>query len=439
MKNSIFKLTMAGMMLFATVAAYAQLPSIQYYRYNDQRGWNVFETSKEDTVKYEGFKVRVGGGFAMQFQGISQSNDEGRVDGNSNSLDLVELDNNMTLPTANLNFDVQLEDGLRMHLRTYLSSRHHPEAYVKGGYLQIDKLDFVKPGFMSGLMEKMTIRVGMDEINYGDAHFRRTDNARALFNPFVGNYIMDAFTTEPFIEFTYQRNGMIGMLGMSNGRLNQEPVPGDDGKVIFGKLGYDKQMNDDLRLRLTGSFYSSSKGSDVDYLYAGDRAGARYYTVLHAEADAFSPRGPSDFDPRFSPSFSRNFGNGNGYINSIMINPFVKFNGLEFFGTYEIINNGNGDVGGGYNQFAADLIYRFGESERFYIGGRYNTVSGEAADGAPTQEIKRTNLGFGYFLTQNVMMKGEYVTSKYEGDGWSGTKFQGAEFDGVVIEAVIQF
>lgn len=439
MKTSFFKHIVAALMLFGTVAVYAQLPSIQYYRYNDLRGWNVFETSKEDTVKYDGFRVRVGGGFAMQFQGISQSNDEGRVDGNSNSLDLVELDNNMTLPTANLNFDVQLEDGLRMHLRTYLSSRHHPEAYVKGGYLQVDKLDFIKPGFMSGLMEKMTIRVGMDEINYGDAHFRRSDNARALFNPFVGNYIMDAFTTEPFIEFTYQTNGMIGMLGMSNGRLNQEPVPGDDGKVIYGKLGYDKQMNDDLRLRLTGSFYSSSKGSDVDYLYGGDRAGARYYSVLHAEADAFAPRGPSDFDPRFSPSFSRNFGNGNGYLNSIMINPFVKYNGLEFFGTYEIINNGNDDVGGGYNQFAADLIYRFGESERFYVGGRYNTVSGEAADGAPTQEIKRTNLGFGYFLTQNVMMKGEYVTSKYEGDGWSGTKFQGAEFDGIVIEAVIQF
>ena len=34
------------------------------------------------------------------------------------------------------------------------------------------------------------------EINYGDAHFRRSDNGNALYNPFVGNYIMDAFTTE---------------------------------------------------------------------------------------------------------------------------------------------------------------------------------------------------------------------------------------------------
>ena len=34
------------------------------------------------------------------------------------------------------------------------------------------------------------------EINYGDAHFRRSDNGNAIYNPFVGNYIMDAFTTE---------------------------------------------------------------------------------------------------------------------------------------------------------------------------------------------------------------------------------------------------
>ncbi|WP_424962331.1 hypothetical protein [Ekhidna sp.] len=434
MTNSFFKHVLVAFMLFGTIAVYAQLPSIQYYRYNDLRGWNVFETSKEDTVKYDGFRVRVGGGFAMQFQGISQSNDSGLTGtdngGNTVPLDFVDLDNNMTLPTANLNFDVQLEDGLRMHLRTYLSSRHHPEAYVKGGYLQIDKLDFVSPGFMSGLMDKMTIRVGMDEINYGDTHFRRSDNARALFNPFVGNYIMDAFTTEPFMEFTYQSNGFIGVLGMSNGRLNQEPVPGDDGRVFYGKLGYDKQMNDDLRLRITGSFYNSSDGSTRDYLYGGDRAGARYYSVLHTVSDGNIGRGPSDFEPRWNPGFSSH--------TAIMINPFVKFNGLEFFGVYENTSNGD-DAGGSYSQIGAELLYRFGESERVFLGGRYNSVSGEAADGAATQDIKRTNLGFGWFMTRNVMMKGEYVTSKYDGDGFTGTKLQGAEFDGVVIEAVIQF
>ena len=45
-------------------------------------------------------------------------------------------------------------------------------------------------------MKYVTLRVGHFEINYGDAHFRRTDNGNAMYNPLVGNYILDAFTTE---------------------------------------------------------------------------------------------------------------------------------------------------------------------------------------------------------------------------------------------------
>ena len=32
--------------------------TIQYYRPNDQRGINQFETSKQDTVKFTGLKVK---------------------------------------------------------------------------------------------------------------------------------------------------------------------------------------------------------------------------------------------------------------------------------------------------------------------------------------------------------------------------------------------
>src|SRR5690606_33188104 len=109
---------------------------------------------------------------------------------------LVELGTDFNLPTANLNVDAQLMDGVRMHLGVYLSARHHEESWVKGGYIQMDKLDFISPGFMEEIMNYTTIRIGLDEFNYGDAHFRRTDNARAIYNPFVGNYIMDSFSTE---------------------------------------------------------------------------------------------------------------------------------------------------------------------------------------------------------------------------------------------------
>lgn len=412
MKSFNLKLTLlAALTMVAATVLYAQQPAIQYFRPNNQNGLNVFETPKTTDVEFDGLKVRVGGDFALQFQGISQTNS-----GDS----LTELANNFNLPTANLNFDVQLADGLRLHMRTYLSSRHHTEAYVKGGYLQIDKLDFIKPGFLSGFMNVATLRFGMDQINYGDVQFRRSDNAMAIYNPFVGNYIMDNFTTEPFAELTIQNNGLIAVLGATNGRLNQSPTPGDDGFVIFGKLGYDKQINDDLRLRLTGSFYNSSDKSTRDYIYGGDRAGGRYYAVIEG----------SDFSGRFNPRY--------GTLNAFQINPFVKFQGLEFFGVFEKMSN-NADAGGSFTQLGAEALYRFGAEENFYLGGRYNAVSGEQVDGAATTKINRLNIGGGWFLTKNVLTKVEYVKQAYDGAAWDGTLYQGAEFDGLVIEAVIGF
>lgn len=410
-----------------TLEGLAQIP-LQYYKPDSQQGLNMFESPKDNTVEYDGMKVKIGGDFALQFQGINQSNDANN---------LVELGSNLNLPTANLNLDVQLEDGLRMHLRTYLSSRHHEEAWVKGGYLQMDKLDFISEGFLSGFMEVATIRVGMDEFNYGDAHFRRTDNARAIYNPFVGNYIMDAFSTEGFLEVTVQKNSMLGVLGVTNGKLNQNVTVNDnsDNKVsFFGKLGYDSQINDDLRLRLTGSWYINKGTTTGTWLYNGDRAGSRYYKVT----DYFMDDGTgnltvssSDFSGRYRARYTE--------LTAIQINPFVKYKGLEFFGIYEIAG-GSATGEGSVTQMAGEALYRLGQDEQFYLGGRFNTVKGNAVDGAPDLEIKRFNFGGGWFMTQNVLTKIEYVKQTYDGDGFAGdAQFQGAEFDGFVIEAAITF
>ncbi|WP_222439192.1 hypothetical protein [Echinicola salinicaeni] len=405
--------------LFSGTSLVQAQKSLQYYRADNSYGLNVFETSKDSVSTYEGLRVKVGGDFALQFQGINQEN---------NLDNLVDLGSNLNLPTANLNLDVQLEDGVRMHLRTYLSARHHSEAWVKGGYLQLDKLDFVSDGFLEGLMKYTTIKVGMDEINYGDAHFRRTDNARAIFNPFVGNYIMDSFTTEAFAEVTLQNSGFLAMLAISNGKLNQSVVVNDnsDNKLSFyGKVGYDNYVAEDLRVRLTGSWYNNQGLSTGTSLYGGDRAGSRYYSVLHTIED-----GGSDFEGRFNPRFRQ--------LTAFQINPFVKFKGLEFFGIFESAMNSEDEGDGQYTQLAGELLYRFGSREQLYLGGRYNKVKGEANADDPTTSIERFNIGGGWFMTKNIVAKIEYVNQKYDGFA-AGSKYDGAKFDGLNIEAAISF
>lgn len=429
--NTSMKIKLLGTMLLMVFigSAWAQQPELQYYRYNDKRGVNVFETSKKDSVKFDGVKVRVGGDFAIQYQALSQEND---------AETFKELENNFNLPTANLNMDVQLADGIRLHMRTYLSSRHHNEGWVKGGYLQFDNLNVIKEGFLGGFMEIATIRFGYNDINYGDIHFRRSDNATVIYNPFVGNYILDAFTTEPFGELTIQKSGFLGVAGITNGRLNQttaKPYDGsgvlteeDGGYAVYLKLGYDKQFSEDFRFRLTGSFYNSSDKGTRDYLYAGDRAGARYYEVYNTTTGTTAN---NDFYPRYNPNYA--------YQRAIMVNPFVKFKGLEFLGTYETTSNGDSDIGGSYTQLGAELLYRFGGNEQWYIGARLNNVSGEQVKDAETSKIGRQNFAFGWFMTDNVIVKIEYVTEKRTGDGWVGSMYEGAKFDGFMVEAAISF
>ncbi|MDP4852562.1 MAG: hypothetical protein NWR22_05195, partial [Saprospiraceae bacterium] len=189
--------SLLGLFFFGYISA--QSTELQYYRFWDQRGINVFEPSKNNTATFNGLHVRVGGGFTQQFQGISHSNNADASNFTSggktfNANALYPLGVGFNLATANLNFDIQIEDGIRISLENYMSSRHHNEFWVKGGYIQIDKLPmFNSPDWFTN---NFRVKIGHFMPNYGDQQFRRTDNGNAMFNPFVGNYIMDAFTTE---------------------------------------------------------------------------------------------------------------------------------------------------------------------------------------------------------------------------------------------------
>ena len=399
------------------------------FRYRDQRGVDQFEAKKDTASTFDGVKVRIGGAFAIQFQALDHKTTGKPFDADGNQVSLIEIGENFNLPTANLDLDVHLYHGITMHLRTYLSSRHHPEPYVKGGYIQIDKLDFISEGFMGDLMKDVRIKIGHMENNYGDAHFRRSDNAQAIYNPFVGNLIMDGFTTEVGAEVYYFKKGFMGMIGATNGKLNQAvDNPGTTDPSFIAKIGYDDYINEDLRVRLTGSVYHTNKSANA-YLYSADRAGSRYYLVM--EAEGATPK--NNFTSgRFNPGLRNE-------LTSFMINPFVKYQGLEFFGTYERAS-GKADAElttRSFNQYAAELIYRFGNKENIYVGGRYNYVDGEMAGGTDV-DISRFNLAAGWFMTKNVLAKLEYVNQKYNGFSAADLR-NGGKFDGVVLEAVISF
>lgn len=443
MKNKKVNRLSLGLVLafvLASGAAWAQMPAIQYFRPYDQRGVNVFETSKDDTVTFDGLKVRIGASFKQQYQNLNHSTGAEEVlalQGTPNEFNqnkLVEIGGGFNLAMANLNLDVQIADGVRVNLVTYLSSRHHPETWVKSGYFQIDKVSFLNSEFFDNLWKNLTLKVGHMEINYGDTHFRRSDGGNGMYNPFVENYLMDAFSTEIGAELYWQKDGFLAMVGITDGEIQGNVTRPDDRKPsMYGKVGIDRYVTDDVRVRLTGSFYDT-RSSISNTLYSGDRTGSHYYMVT--EPEYFLSGGV-----RTATSVSNRFTSGRmnpGFrdeVRSFMINPFVQAYGFEIFGNYEVAKGkaSNETVEREYKQLAVDGLYRFLD-DRFYVGARYNGLTGEESFG----DVKVNRLAFagGWYLTRNVMFKVEYVKQKYE-DFPSTDIRHNMEFDGFLIEGII--
>lgn len=422
----------------------AQQAPIQYFRPNDQRGTNTFETTKEDTLQFSNMKLRIGGNFTQDFQSLSHQNNATPVYNLAgvNTNQLMDITNGFNLAMANLNIDAQLYDGIRMNMTMYLSSRHHSETWVKGGYIQFDKLTFLKSAMIDRIMNNITIKVGDYEVDYGDQHYRRSDGGNAIYNPFVENYIMDEFTTEVGGEVYYHnKRGFMSMVGVTNGELNPTVVtsakidsatgkPNVYAPAYHAKIGYDKQVNEDLRFRLTGSVYLV-KSSNSNTLFFGDRTGSHYFYAMENTSATSSDNA---FSGRYNPRFSQQ-------VTTFMINPFIKYKGLEFFGTYELAQGRTitEKQMRTATQYAADVIYRFPRNkENFWVGIRYNSVTTKLSLNSNDITINRAAASVGWFITKNIVLKGEYVNQKYL--NFANTDIRsGGQFQGFMIEASVGF
>jgi hypothetical protein len=404
--------------------------TIQYARPMDQRGLNTFETPKIAGVDFTGFKLEFGAAFTSQIQNLAHTNAAAaNVVNGVNTNELIDIGFGANNPTANLYLNAQLAPGIRVAMTSYLSSRHHNETWVKDGYIQVDEspIDFVP---LKALMQIVTLRVGDFEINYGDTHFRRSDNGNAIYNPFVGNYLLDSFTTQIGGEVYLKAANIIAMGSVTGGELRGTVVsPGQRGPVLIGKLGYDRQVNSDLRLRITGSMYKADKAMN-DTLYSGDRAGSRYYWVMeNTQATENVQKDSGGLNPGFKNK-----------VRALQVNPFVKFRGLEVFGVLEQAKGRASTevTERTWKQYAVDGVYRFLPREQVFVGARYNRAEGILPDITDTVGAKRWQVAAGWFVTANVLVKGEYVDQKYFGYPAANIK-SGGHFKGTMLEGIVGF
>ena len=205
--------------------------------------------------------------------------------------------------------------------------------------------------------------------------------------------------------------------------------PDRRGPAYIGKLGFDRTVRPDLRVRLTGSIYKADEATS-NTLYSGDRAGSRFYYVLENTQATESTQFRSGL---INPGFRNR-------VTALQSNPFVKFRGLEVFGVVERAKGGASAelMDRTWNQYATDVVYRFLPREQVYAGIRYNKVEGALRGVQNDVSVSRWELAAGWFATPHILVKGGYVTQVYEGFPPTDIR-NGGKFNGVMMEGVVAF
>jgi len=402
---------------------------IQRFRPVDARGINMYETPKNDGVPYTGFKLGFGAAFTQQFQGLEHSNTAAPVvKNNVNTNQLMNIGHGFNNAVANFYLNAQLARGIRVAMTSYLSARHHQESWVKDGYLQIDDSP-IDVTALNKLMQYVTIKAGHFEINYGDEHFRRTDNGNAMFNPFVGNLLLDAFTTEIGGEVYLRKGPWMAMGGMLAGETRgQVTAPDKRSPAYLGKVGFDKEWKGNVRFRLTSSVFSQASSANQS-LYTGDRGGSRYYQVM---VNTSGSEKDSAWTGNVQPGIK-------SAQHAWVVNPFLKLGGLEFRANIEEMRGRNSGEASSrtWNQNAGEALYRF-LGNKLYVASRYNTATGTLPGMTSEVTVDRSQFSGGWFVVPTVLLKTEWMQQNYK-DFPTNDIRNGGKIKGFMVEGVVAF
>ncbi len=385
-----------------------------------------FEEPK-DTAAFEKVSLSFALDLSFYFQGLGHTFEPTEV--NTTKQDIQP---GLILPTADLRINAKVMKGFNVKIEAMLSSHHHNETYLKGGYASIDNLDFIHPGFAKDFMSNATFKIGVNEINFGDAHFRRTDNASVFKNPFILNMAVESYMQAGFIELFYRMPSISSfiMIGTSNGQVNPDDVKASEGSSAYSsytKLGFDKQFSDENRFRISESIFHV-QGTSKTSLYNGDKAGNVAREIFN---NTTTTKG-NDYVTTWKaiPSYKD--------LTVSMTNVFAQYHDLEFFGLFETADGkDSSNKSLKLTHYSLELIQRFGDRKRFYIAGRYEKAETQLETDTSNDRLTQIQASLGWYLSKHALTKIEHVRQVRQ-EFEEFTQGEGS-FEGFMISASLSF
>lgn len=316
-------------------------------------------------------------------------------------------------PAANLyvygdvasNVDAYVELQVLQDIRntsTGASQSDLEQVILREGYLSLDGLGPV------------SLKAGKFEVDFGNRHLERSDNADVQGNPLVGNDIMDPVAVQSGLELSgTAAGGNVGWaLGITNGTFSTNFAE-DGGYAFIPKLWGN--LSPDLSAAF--SYYtvdqSGSNPGGADNLFSVGTGEARSYDLAanpyinFISGPPFSGPSPASLD-----SIAGAAGGAGADISAWQVD-------FGWEGQMGEVNAWWGGVEDDNLSPAAEMNY-YGVEGSFdlipvaYAAARYSAAVDESSFAPDADQSDRLQVGLGYHLNENTLVKVEWVDQTNE-------------------------
>ena len=315
---------------------------------------------------------------------------------------------------ANLEFLVTIGEDIDVFFDGLLATQRHPTLWWgHQGYMYIRQMPEGSPlDVLNPLFEHVDVKAGNFYANFGEHQFTRTLNADAHRNPLVGNPVASPVGVEPGMEIYLNREGMGLMVGGGIG------APEQDFRDARSYSYRAKVWLDAIEgIYLSGSYYNVSHDVGIargTNMFRRERLGSSYGAVWNLHNDGSGDgEGPGQARPGDGRELAA------WELNAIA----TLFPGnrlAAFFGGAE--GSGANPALPGVSKGDEEWTYYAVEATQYladapvYLSGRYSAIDyskflADNNDG----KVSRIQIGGGLWITDNILMKAEYVYQSASG------------------------
>jgi len=333
---------------------------------------------------------------------------------------------------GNLTFDANIVNGIDVYFDLYLSSKHHEgTVYSHEGYIYLSHLpEDSDPFGFNRIFKYIDIKAGHFELDFGNQHLVRSDNADVQRNPLIGNYIVDANTVSPSVEVIGHPAPFYWVGGVSMGTTTGD-FKENRGTAFYGKIGSDYNN----MLNVTGSYYRVDHSKNptgypnsgsFSSLFSGNRSGGRYSGVLGGGPE------PGQIKP----------GKGQD-VTAWQVDATLKYKRLTVSGLFGLVKDA--DINGSADGTPEEKWSYYGGEAKYdlysglYVAARYNVADVVKMNGLEAEgTVSRIQLGLGVWVVPGMLLKAEYVNHITKDFTTTALQYD-PEFSGFLTEVSISF